>query len=72
VLVLRHQVKVLRRKVRQATFRRMDRLFLAAASRALPRSHLAWPRCVSTLKHSLVPCPAGIREDNCGFLTDYR
>jgi putative transposase len=33
----RHQLKVLRRKVGRPRFRRSDRLFLAAASRLLPR-----------------------------------
>ncbi len=37
ILVLRHQVKVLSRGVRQAPFRRRDRMLLAAASRILPR-----------------------------------
>ncbi len=38
VLVLRHQVKVLNRKVKGPRLRRLDRVLLAAASRALPRS----------------------------------
>ena len=41
VLVLRHQVRVLRRRVKRPPFRRMDRVFLAAASRALPRALLS-------------------------------
>jgi putative transposase len=37
LLVLRHQVKVLQRRVRRPRLRRLDRLLLAAASRAMPR-----------------------------------
>jgi len=40
VLVLRHQPGVLRRKVRRPRLRRLDRVFLAAGSRALPRTLL--------------------------------
>lgn len=40
ILVLRHQLKVLRRHVRQPHLRRTDRVFLAATSRILPR--VAW------------------------------
>ena len=38
LLVLRHQVKVLRRHVKGPRLRRLDRVLLAAASRAMPRS----------------------------------
>jgi transposase len=41
IAVLRHQVKVLQRKVPRAALRRRDRLWLAAASRVLPRSRWA-------------------------------
>src|SRR3990170_1525455 len=38
LLVLRHQVKVLQRQVKRPRLRRLDRLLLAAASRAMTRS----------------------------------
>ena len=37
IVVLRHELVVLRRHVRRPTFRAADRLFLAASSRSLPR-----------------------------------
>src|ERR1035437_3860884 len=37
ILVLRHQVKVLKRKAGRPRLKRRDRLFLAAAARLLPR-----------------------------------
>ena len=37
IVVLRHELAVLRRQVRRPAFRSADRLFLAAASRMLPR-----------------------------------
>jgi hypothetical protein len=40
-VVLRHQVRVLRRSVRRPELRDRDRAFLAAASRALSRDHWA-------------------------------
>jgi putative transposase len=39
IVVLRHELTVLRRHVRRPTFRAADRLFLTAASRLLPRRH---------------------------------
>jgi transposase len=41
IAVLRHQVKVLRRQVARPSFRPIDRIFLVAASRVLPRDR--WP-----------------------------
>jgi putative transposase len=37
LLVLRHQVRVLQRQVKLPCLRRLDRLLLAAASKAMPR-----------------------------------
>src|SRR5713101_6669390 len=37
LLVLRHQVRVLQRKVKRPRLHRLDRVLLAAASRAIPR-----------------------------------
>lgn len=37
LLVLRHQVRVLQRQVKRPRLRRLDRLLLAAASKAMPR-----------------------------------
>jgi putative transposase len=37
VLVLRHQMKIIRRQVKRLELRKSDRLLLAAASRSLPR-----------------------------------
>jgi putative transposase len=38
LLVLRHQLKVLQRQVKRPRLNRLDRVFLAAASRAMTRS----------------------------------
>jgi putative transposase len=39
IVVLRHQIAVLRRQVRRPVFRAADRLFLSAASRLLSRTN---------------------------------
>src|SRR6266496_1687986 len=41
ILVLRHQLRVLRRKIGRPKFTARDRVLLAAASRALPRQRWA-------------------------------
>ena len=46
IVVLRHQLAVLRRQVRQPAFRAADRVFLSAASRLLPR--IQWTAFVVT------------------------
>ncbi len=50
LLVLRHQLKVLRREVGRRAYRRRDRMLLAACSRLLPRvSWRAFPVTPQTL-----------------------
>ena len=46
IVILRHQVAVLRRQVRRTVFRVADRVFLSAASRVLPR--IRWSSFVVT------------------------
>jgi len=46
IIVLRHEVAILRRQVNRPDLRDHDRVFLAAASRLLPRA--AWPAFVVT------------------------
>jgi hypothetical protein len=46
IVVLRHQIAVLRRQVRRPAFRAADRVFLSAASRVLPR--INWSAFVVT------------------------
>lgn len=56
VLVLRHQVKVLKRKTCRPKLSRLDRLFLAAGSRVLPKER--WSSFVvtpTTLRGRKVP-----------------
>ena len=79
IVVLRHELSVLRRQVGRPTFRSADRWFLAAASRMLPRGHAtdslpsAW--CVRSpwwrLESREYPagngsaCAADLIRDNC-------
>ena len=42
IVVLRHQLMVLKRQVGRPHLRRRDRLFMAALSRALPRARWSW------------------------------
>jgi putative transposase len=44
LLVLRHQLSVLRRQIRRPRFEPADRALLAAVSRMLPRSVVVLPR----------------------------
>ena len=44
MVVLRHQISVLRRQVRRPAVRAADRVFLSVASRLLPR--IDWSACV--------------------------
>jgi len=46
IIVLRHQLAVLRRQVRRPAFRAADRVLLCAASRLLPR--ISWSAFVVT------------------------
>jgi hypothetical protein len=46
IVVLRHELAILRRQVRRPMFRPADRAFLAAASRLLPRVN--WPSFLVT------------------------
>jgi transposase len=70
ILVLRHQVKVLKRKAGRPRLKRRDRLFLAAAARLLPRERwscfivrpatlLAWHRALVKRKWTYRPRRSG-------------
>jgi hypothetical protein len=54
LIVLRHQLKVLKRQASRPRLRRRDRLFLAAISRVLPRAR--WSAFVVSPRR---PCFAG-------------
>jgi len=60
ILVLRHQLRVLRRKTGRPKFTARDRILLAAASRALPRqrwaSFLVTPQTLLRWHRTLVRC----------------
>ncbi len=72
ILVLRHQVKVLKRKTGRPKLSRLDRLFLAAASRVLPKERwssfivtattlLSWHRELVRRKWTYRPSERGDR-----------
>jgi hypothetical protein len=50
ILVLRHQLCVLKRQVKRPDLKPHDRAILAAASRVLPKSR--WPHCSSVPRRS--------------------
>jgi hypothetical protein len=64
VVVLRHQLMVLQRRVGGPRLRRRDRLFMAAISRAFPRAR--W----SSFVVSLVPPRGGLRRSAAAASTD--
>jgi putative transposase len=59
ILVLRQQLRVLRRKARRPSFTTLDRVLLAAASRVLPRDRwatlLVTPQTLLRWHRELVP-----------------
>ena len=59
ILVLQQQLCVLRRQARRPRFTALDRVLLAAASRALPRQRRTARdlRKVGGLRHHLQTCP---------------
>ena len=60
LLVLRHQVKVLQRQVKRPRRNRLDRVLLAAASRAMTRS--SWSSFVMK-PETLLPLASGTRQE---------
>jgi hypothetical protein len=65
IVVLRHELAVLRRRTRRPTLTSSDRLFLAAASRLLPRSRCAVLRYHTGDVASLASTPGGEAMDVC-------
>ena len=57
VVVLRHELAILRRQTKRPTLTMVDRLFLAASSRLLPRK--AWSAFIITPQTLLVASPFG-------------
>ena len=75
IVVLRHELAILRRQVRRPAFRSADRMFLAAASRVVPRDTwssflvtpatlLGWHRCL-VARHWTFTRRAGRPPINC-------
>lgn len=70
ILVLRHQVKVLQRKAGRPRLSRLDKLFLAAASRILPKerwsSFIVTPATLLRWHRELVRRKWTYRTTRCG------
>jgi putative transposase len=73
-VVLRHQLKVLRRQVARPALGRRDRTFLAAASRVLPRecwaSFLVTPQTLLRWHRDLGPAEGDQPADKDGTPAD--
>jgi hypothetical protein len=74
IVVLRHELAILRRQVHRPTFRAADRLFLAAASQLLPRvkwsvflvtpaTLLRWHRWMVAKRWTSARRPRGVRRN---------